>query len=73
MHACIFVLGAHTGRTQGAPGQQQQQPQQQRPNYNVSGFSSPGPHKATAGGSVIGSREERGLRRNFGDFCCLLG
>ncbi|XP_076440781.1 cyclin-G-associated kinase-like [Babylonia areolata] len=44
--------------------QQQQQPQPSRPNYNVSGFSSPGPHKPQS--SVIGGREDRGPRKSFG-------
>ena len=48
------------------PGRQQPAPAS-RPNYNVSGFSSPGPHKPTQGGaSVIGSRDDRGVRKSFG-------
>ena len=48
------------------PGRQQPAPAS-RPNYNVSGFSSPGPHKPTQGGaSVIGSRDDRGIRKSFG-------
>lgn len=54
---------AAAGRQQ--PQQQQQQPTPARPNYNVSGFSSPGPHRP-AQSSVIGSREDRGPRKNFG-------
>ncbi|KAK7100826.1 cyclin-G-associated kinase-like [Littorina saxatilis] len=50
------------GRQQ--PPQQQQQPQ--RPNYNVGGFTSPGPHKPAANASVFGARDDRGVHKNFG-------
>ncbi|KAK7502233.1 hypothetical protein BaRGS_00006597 [Batillaria attramentaria] len=70
------------GTPQPRPQQQQPRPQSQpfggqqkpqstptqppKPNYNVSGFSSPGPHKPAGGASVIGSRGERGVRKSFG-------
>lgn len=49
-------------------GHPQQQPkpaaQPTKPNYNVAGFSSPGPQKPAT--SVIGNRDERGIRKKFG-------
>ena len=66
MSISMFVCALHTGwqqQQQPKPAQSQPPP---RPNYNVGGFSSPGPHKPTGGASVIGGRDDRGPRKTFG-------